>query len=880
MHLFVRALAIAVVTCATLLPAFAQHGALTRPPELLHTPPVDYPPELIGEIDEGHVDFMFTITTDGAVHDLVVIAATDARLVSIAEVVVRQFVFRPAEVDGLPTSVRIEYRYHVRIDEVMVPATTATLDGCVVDSLSQPREGVRVYSPERFDLVTGPDGCFSVEVEPGRVEVFFEHPDYPTLALAEDLDAGMTLAALYELDEFLVADPSDDDEGDDFELVIRIPRVRREAVAVEFRAEEARRMAGTQGDVLRVVEQMAGVGRSAAGSGSLVVWGASPEDTRVYVDGVRLPRLYHTGGYRTVLPGSFVRQVSLFPGAYGASYGRGLGALILVEMTDLFEGRASFSGDVTVDVFDAGASVVAHVHRDVAASLAVRRGHLHEVVRGAGAVGLVSPQSPALLPEYVDVAARLVWRTAPTDRAELRVLYSGDNASRTVEDPDPARRIDETRELHFGRLSAHWTRTLADGTTLSVVSALGWDRHDRLDALGGLGASSSLSTVLGSLRGVMRQELGRHTVEAGMDVDYEQATVERSGAIGAPPREGDPRVFGQPPPDQIGADRWRATQVGVAPYLQTTLRSPESRWELSSGLRVDPYYRSSSRRLPPEGDAPPVGVARQDFGIEPRASIMHRPFEALEFRLSGGRFHQFALQEDTSAVFGNPDLRTARGTHLVFTSTYRPLDSLTIEGTTFSRSTERLTVRSPADAPPRAEALVPQGEGRSRGLQTEIRYDQESVQLRLAYTLSRSERRSAPGERWRPFDQDQPHIVNATLGLKLPGNWHLSGRFSLASGFPRTDVVGAYYDAQRDAWRPLLGSPNAIRLPISHQLDLRAERTWEHDTGAVSLWLDVQNALNSSNPEEYVYNADYTQRTTVSGLPLLVSIGARYQWSP
>ncbi|MFY0534606.1 hypothetical protein [Nannocystis pusilla] len=29
--------------------------------------------------------------------------------------------------------------------------------------------------------------------------------------------------------------------------------------------------------------------RSAAGSGQLIVWGAAPQDTRVYVDGVPIP---------------------------------------------------------------------------------------------------------------------------------------------------------------------------------------------------------------------------------------------------------------------------------------------------------------------------------------------------------------------------------------------------------------------------------------------------------------------------------------------------------------------------------------------------------------------------------------------------------------
>jgi len=50
------------------------------------------------------------------------------------------------------------------------------------------------------------------------------------------------------------------------------------------------------------------VARAAAGSGQLIVWGAAPEDTRVYIDGVPVPRLYHDGGLRSVLPSELVLE--------------------------------------------------------------------------------------------------------------------------------------------------------------------------------------------------------------------------------------------------------------------------------------------------------------------------------------------------------------------------------------------------------------------------------------------------------------------------------------------------------------------------------------------------------------------------------------------
>ena len=60
-----------------------------------------------------------------------------------------------------------------------------------------------------------------------------------------------------------------------------------------------------------------------------MVWGSAPGDTRVYADGVQIPRVYHFGGVRSTISAEFVTDVNFRPGAYGADYGRGLGGCLL-----------------------------------------------------------------------------------------------------------------------------------------------------------------------------------------------------------------------------------------------------------------------------------------------------------------------------------------------------------------------------------------------------------------------------------------------------------------------------------------------------------------------------------------------------------------------
>jgi hypothetical protein len=96
-------------------------------------------------------------------------------------------------------------------------------------------------------------------------------------------------------------------------------------------APEARRAAATEGDPAKVALDLPGVARRSFDSGRLIVWGAAPEDTRVYVDGMEIPRLFYGSALRSTVNGDLVRSLTLTPGAYGADYGRSIGGTLRLE---------------------------------------------------------------------------------------------------------------------------------------------------------------------------------------------------------------------------------------------------------------------------------------------------------------------------------------------------------------------------------------------------------------------------------------------------------------------------------------------------------------------------------------------------------------------
>lgn len=836
--------------------------------------PAEYPENEKAAGRAASVVLGLEISELGAVTGVVVLESAGADFDRAAVAAARQFVFRPAELDGQPAPVRITYRYQFALE--LEPAEErAALSGLVRERTTQtPLAGVVIELGSDRRTVTTEDGRFVFdELEPGLYPLRFTRGELPGLQTEEELVAGQRLEAVYELE--LPGDtPEAGAPGDDLEIVVSAPRVTRQVVSTEVSADQARVVAGTQGDVLKIVESLPGVARSTPGSGQLVVWGAAPEETRVYVDGVPIPLLYHFGGIRSVVHTELVRSVELVPGGYGAAYGRGLGGIVVVRTED--ESADGMHGTVDLNLLDASASAEAPLGDDADVFVAGRRGHLAPLLDWTTSAD-VDEFFP--IPDYYDAQARLRRRFSADETLSLWGLHSFDEVSRQVGSVDPEDRKSETRTLRFSRVSVRYQNGTAEGGEVEVVPWFGHDRARLRAAFGRVPTELESSTTTYGLRASYRGRLTtRVMASVGLDVEVARSKLERAGSVGSPAREGDARVFGQPPADEINADTWSAVVGSAAPYAEAEIALFSDRVHVVPGLRFDPTFTSVDRRIPAAGDAPGIGAYSADFALEPRLSVRYSPSSRATFSAAYGRYRQPPPADDLSPVFGNPLLGGSRAEHLLGGVSVRPLPAISLETTAFyTRSTDRI-VRNPVPSPLVAQALVAAGEGRSFGTQLLLRRDPEDgVFGWIAYTLSRSERRDAESGELRLFDYDQTHVLTALAGLELGGGLELGARFRAATGYPRTPVTGVFYDSKSDRFEPVLGTKNGERIPAFMQLDLRIARRFELEPAKLELYLDVQNVTCRENYEEIAYASDYSQRRYIVGLPLLPVFGARLE---
>ncbi len=658
----------------------------------------------------------------------------------------------------------------------------------------------------------------------------------------------------------------------DEEETIQLVTTPVEATRVELSAEDGERIAGSQGDAIKSAQVLGGVGRPSLGTGELVLWGSAPSDTRRQVDWILVPRLFHLGGGRSVVPSPRVDTVSVVPGGFGPAYGRAIGGLVLVSTAGPPDREDRQGAYARIDPIDVGVGVD---------TFAGEQGHLWVSARRSvltQTFGRVAPESTRAvvpLPESWDYQSRA--DVALRSDLTLTVLGLGaeDRVTRTL----PARTEDiafsERAFAGFHRLGARLAWTGPDGSAAEVATWFGVDRDRTQQDFTTVAVGARTDTWRGGVR--LAQQRPLHSwleVRWGIDAEVARAALRREGALTLPAREGDVIVYGQHPGDRVGSDAWRSTQGSMAAHVTTAFSWGGGRWRLEPGLRVEPMVQTGDRILPVRPIEPEVGYADVELALMPRGELIWSPLEALRWFVAAGRYTQAPDAADLSPIFGNPRLTPATADHAVLGGEGGPTRWLSMGATGFFIRSQDRTGRHPEATPPTAELLLSEGRGRSFGGQFAVTArPTDAIDARFVYAWTRSQRRDPGREAWRRSDFDQPHLLTVVLGWKHRSGLSVGGRATLTSGFPRTAVVNAVPNARAAQWDPIFGPQNAQRLPTFFELSVRTAYAHRWSTGELSVWLDVQNATHRANAYEFFYSVDYAQRGVVRGLPILPLLG-------
>ena len=633
--------------------------------------------------------------------------------------------------------------------------------------------------------------------------------------------------------------------------------------------EAIRNQPGAGNDALRALQSLPGVARTPFGLGGLALRGTAPRDTKVYLDGIEVPLLYHFGGLASFVPTAAVDELTLEPGGASVRYGRGLGGVAAVTSRTGRGDEWRAGGEISL----IHAAAIAEGPGPLRGSwlIGVRRSYF-DAIEDAASLDL------ALAPRYGD--AQIRWESG--DGHWMAILFGADDLLRLIHDPTDADTggintsnvTGFTYSSRFARLGVRY-RAVLGATQVTITPSAGIDDIDARANQNGIDKGLHRTTVPLSLRADVATPLAGGTLLVGLDGGWSRYSYS---------------MLNTPPPNPNDRAPTRVLQRDLALWAADTGAFIEQSWflagdriELRPGVRGDHFGLSDQWTLDPRlavHERLPYGVTlTQQVGIyhEPPLITDLDPVFMRKTPMLGSTAVQYAF--GAKAIVGD-------SSELSATAYYQDLSQLPVDAVSAATpisangaeesggllGISRELVDTQFGSYSYREAI---GTGHAYGIELIARRNTGRWTGWIAYTYSRSFRHDpVRGTGDLPYVLDQPHSLTVLATTALGDSWRLGGRFRYTTGNPFTPVdhavmSGGQYTAVDG---PLLSQ----RLPAFVQLDLRLDHAWRRSWGTLVLYLDVQNVTNRENAEGVTYNRDYSQRSYTTGLPVFPAIGVEY----
>lgn len=823
--------------------AFAQDagvdaGVVLVPPELLEASQAPFPED--AGVMSGSVELRLTISTEGAVTDVVVVDSSADVFIGPAVTAARALKFSPATQNGEPVAVVLGYRYRFDAPLPVIDAGVivgARLQGQVMTKGT--REEVPFASIGLEDggvalVESDAQGRFSLDVPPGAQRISVMATGHRPRVFKETLKPGQTVQVIYRLDRTY---------SRPYETVVRGQADRAEVSRISLSGAELHEVAGTAGEPLRVVMLLPGVVTPISGLSYPVVRGAVPAATGLYLDGVRVPQLYHLMAGNSVVHPEFIESIDFYPSNAPTRFGRISGGVISANVAKARDDRIhavvepsilSTAAFLEVPIKETGTNITVAGHVNYAAWL----------LGLFSAAGVFGPDVRPVLESY-DYQARIEQKVG---LGNIRLLAFGSSDLTGVRNSQPMQpSVFLTSRFH--RIDLRGQYPLGPGVA-ELGSYVGWETLGIFGEQDGARVGSFLlNRFIVTARASYRFDFTENLQgKIGFDVERQDSDVESTLGIGA---GGD--VLRQP----------RVMGVFTGSFIELGWFSKPI--DVVTGVRVDTWHLPTNFTL---------------VSAEPRLDVRYRPMDRLTVRGGFALAHQapmLLISLPISDVAALKDGLHQVGQFSIGAQGRLPWD-LELSVDLFLNHIFQARERSLSEFVTGISSLDDRFSGnrwgRAYGLELMLRLPQQGRFFGwLSYSLMRSERvrrfalynldqtEVSEATALVPFAFDQAHSLNLVVGVQLPKGFKVSAAFHLNSGRPesgefssRTQRLVSDPSTGRQLWS-MAPLSDVDRLPLFARLDVRGSKTIAFNTWSAEIFLDVFNVL--VRPEVYGFTYRY-----------------------
>jgi hypothetical protein len=757
--------------------------------------------------------------------------ATNLRLISLLLFIV--FLTIPEMVIAQTGSVK--GRIYNRINNEAVPFANVVIEGTTTGVVSDIDGNYRLdgLEPGIYTLV-----CSFVGFEQVTINEVSVSPSKPVI-----LDIALSETA-NKLDEVVI-------EASPFEILPESPVSVREISATEIL-----RNPGSNRDISNVVRSLPGVASSVSFRNDLIVRGGAPNENRFYLDGIEVPNINHfatqgsSGGPVGMINVNFIRDVNFYAGAFPVNRGNALSSVM--EFKQISGNDERFSGSFMVGSSDIGLTLEGPTGENSAFIFSARRSYLQFLFQA-----LKLP----FLPTYNDFQYKHDFRINDKNKITLIGLGAIDDfaLNEKVNDGVTDPEVIERNDYILGNLpintqwnyavGAKWTHFSKNSYQETVVSRnhlqnKSFKYQDNIQIPENLILDYVSEEIENKVRFEHHLDQNGWNVMAGVGYEhvlYKNSTFQRRPAGGT----------------VVTLDYNSVLRFNkYALFAQASRSLLGNKLTLSAGIRTD--FNDYSDEM-----ANPLDQ------LSPRFSASYLITPKFAFNFNVGRFSQLPPYTVLGYRNTNEDLvnrdngvKYIHNNHIVAGFEYKPnlYAKISLEG--FYKVYQNYPFLI-ADSVSLAnlggdfgvignEPATSISEGRSYGIEV-------LAQQRLAdkiygifsYTFVKSEFTDKNGE-YVPSSWDNGHILNMTVGRKFVNNWEVGMKFRLQGGPPYTPIDVAT-SSLKEVWDvtgqgiPDYNRLNTERLPLSHGLDIRVDKTWYLGRMTLNVYFDIQNVYNFQN---------------------------------
>ncbi|RKZ31123.1 hypothetical protein DRQ33_07305, partial [bacterium] len=585
-----------------------------------------------------------------------------------------------------------------------------------------------------------------------------------------------------------------------------------------------------EADLFRSMHLLPGVTPQSDFSSALYIWGGTPAQNLVTLDGIEVYNATHLGGAISSFNVDAIKEVNLIKGGFPAKWGGRIGSVL--EIINLEGNRKKISGCGEISLLSTHATVHGPLPQFAGPGvwmLSFRRTYYDWITSLLKDADLVDFEFPY---HFTDFHTKITRDFKGGDKFSV-TYYHGEDIFDLTEDDQS-----DGDQLKFGwknnTISANYNHLFSPkhfGHFMLAYSQF----DDKLQSTDEGELSDFFEDYVKDFtaRGVLSTAKGKHIFELGMEAKY----LSILNKIEFPD-------YGEPIWD------WK-NEAGIISLYGQDEWKPNPLWKFEFGLRNE------------------LCTSGWYFRVSPRASIMRRIDEKTRIKFASGLYYQFfqavpkfeemGLSLFDTWVLAQKNLPPSWATHFVIRAETEKLWDVPLSLDFYVKKMENLYRHKELYTPDEEFAsMFDKGDGWSSGADLMARINAKKWAGWISYSLGFTVNSFPSIDNNAPFypKYDKRHSLSISLARDIGNGWTFTTAWNLSSGMPYTEPLGYFYapnfyygSFDPSWWVPFwyYGGYHNKRVPTYHRLDVSIAKRANFSWIDIEAYFQIINLYNRKN---------------------------------